>query len=72
MAPDMLDTAEAAVLPFDARLGRALQGIPFLDDATRPKAPPRFADVTSSPSVSEVPSIPAATFTPMRKAPRTL
>jgi hypothetical protein len=36
----MLDTAEAAAPPFDARLGRALEGIPFLDDATRPTAPP--------------------------------
>ncbi|MEE7493702.1 hypothetical protein MOTC310_26055 [Methylobacterium oryzae] len=47
MAPNMLDTAEAAALPFDARLGRALEGIPFLDDATRPKAPP-IPGVTSA------------------------
>lgn len=40
MAPDMLDTAEATASPFDGRLGRALEGIAFLDDATRPKAPP--------------------------------
>lgn len=40
MAPDMLDTAEAASSPLDAKLGRAFEGIPFLDDATRPKAPP--------------------------------
>ncbi|KTS08017.1 hypothetical protein SB2_19660 [Methylobacterium radiotolerans] len=37
MAPD---TPEAAAPPVEARLGRALDGIPFLDDATRPKAPP--------------------------------
>ena len=32
MAPD---TPEAAAPPVEARLGRALDGIPFLDDATR-------------------------------------
>ncbi len=42
MAPD---TPEAAAPPVEARLGRALDGIPFLDDATRPKAPP-IPDVT--------------------------
>ncbi|MER2196677.1 hypothetical protein ABS771_18560 [Methylobacterium brachiatum] len=40
MALDVLDTAEAGASPFGARLDRALEGIPFLDDATRPKAPP--------------------------------
>lgn len=39
MASDILDTAEAASSPLGAGLGRALEGIPFLDDATRPKAP---------------------------------
>jgi hypothetical protein len=36
----MLDEAEAATLPCDAKPGGLLEGIPFFDEATRPIAPP--------------------------------